>query len=144
VVVCVSSSRKQPRGPSIAVAADETIYVDGEEGVNFETREGVLLAWSPPHVAVAQTRGTQGFFGLTRIAATGDIEWPSHLLVQCLGRKRQLRRPRPMHRIAHWQNAHIIPASTFNYGLGEGPNGSATVGEIVDGPENYLWVEGFE
>jgi hypothetical protein len=43
-----------------------------------------------------------------------------------------------------WKNAHIIPASTYGYALANGPNGSVTVGEITDGPENYLWVGGFE
>ena len=43
-----------------------------------------------------------------------------------------------------WANTHIIPARTFAYGLAEGPNGAVVVGEVLDGPENYLWVGGFK
>lgn len=43
-----------------------------------------------------------------------------------------------------WQNAHIIPASTFAYAFAEGPSGAIAVGEIIDGPENYFWFGGFD
>jgi hypothetical protein len=202
------------RGGPLAVAADETIYVGGEQGVNFETREGVLLAYSPnggqplwtvsPHVnglahlhdaaavaagpegeayfAVVQPGVSEGFW-LTRIAATGDIEWQlteedfiygstdgwtvtglsstdTHLTVSGNFVEEEIGQAIYWSNVwvanvgfdgqgqcieSHtWQNAHIIPASTFGYGLGDGPNGSVTVGEIIDGPENYLWVGGFE
>lgn len=43
-----------------------------------------------------------------------------------------------------WKNAHIIPASTIAYAFAEGPNGAIAVGEVIDGPENYLWFGGFD
>lgn len=202
------------RGASLCVAPNGSIYVGAEQGVDFETREAVLLAYGPdggaeqwqlsPHAtggshvhefvgvaagpdnevyfAMYQTTGIWRFW-LHRASAAGAPEWElseedfvfeptknwsvAGLAVsddamltiggslsneetgqginwseawvanisldgvgQCIG--------------SHtWKNAHIIPASTFNYGLGEGPNGTVVVGEVRDGPENYLWLGGF-
>ncbi|HVH99779.1 MAG TPA: hypothetical protein VM869_13750 [Enhygromyxa sp.] len=203
------------RGGPVAVASDGSIYVGGTEGVNFETKEGVLLRFGPdggaaqwqispkasgsPHlhdvVAVAagpegeayavtyQSGNTWGFW-LERISTSGDIEWalthedfvyePTDTwLIAGLAIAQdgtltvggRLTNAEPEHAItwseawianvsldgvgqciyAHtWENTHIIPAGTFGYGIAEGPNGAIVVGEIIDGPENYLWVGGFE
>jgi hypothetical protein len=202
------------RGGPLAVAADGTIYVAGEEFVNFETREAVLLAYAPDggqplwtlspqvnglahlHDAAGVAAGPEGEayfsvvqpgvawgFWLTRVAATGDVEWElteadfiygpttdwtvtglaatdDHLVIGGNFREEEIGQGISWSEVwvanvgfdgqgqcieSHtWQNAHIIPASTFSYGLGLAPGGSVTVGEIVDGPENHLWVGGFE
>ncbi|KIG19015.1 BNR repeat domain protein [Enhygromyxa salina] len=202
------------RGASVSVAPNGSIYVGGELGVNFETREAVVLAYGPeggaeqwqlsPHAtggahlhrsvgvaagpenevyfAVYQSTGIWRFW-VHRASAAGELGWElteedfvysptkdwgvaglavsdAGLLTiggslrneeigqgiswseawvanlsltgegQCIG--------------AHtWKNTHIIPASTYNYGLAEGPSGTVVVGEVRDGPENYLWVGGF-
>lgn len=203
------------RGGPVAVASDGSVYVGGSEGVNFETREGVLLRFGPDggspqwqiapkangsphrHEVVALTAGPEGeayavtyqsgnvwSFWLERISPSGEIEWAlTHAdfvyaptdswLVAGLaiaddgtltigGRltNEEVGQAISWSEVwianvtldgvgeciaAHtWQNTHIIPARTFGYGLAEGPNGAVVVGEVVDGPENYLWVGGFK
>ncbi len=201
------------RGNAVAVAADGTIYVGGAEGVNFETREGVLLAYEPdgdegwklapradgtPHLHeggpvatgpegeiyfVVSTPAMVSAFWLYRVTPSGDIEWEqaedyfkygptnswrvagldargSQLTIGGTFLEEEIGQSISWANVwvanvdfagqglcidSHtWQNVHIIPASTHAYGLSRGPNGTVAVGEILDGPENYLWVGGFE
>src|SRR5690606_20156648 len=203
------------RGGPVAVAADGSVYVGGTEGVDFQTREGVLLRYGPDggaaqwqispradgsahlHEVVAVTAGPDGegyfvtyqggnvwSFWLNRVAASGELEWElSHedfvyhptdsWLVAGLaiaddgsltigGRltNEEVGQAISWSEVwianitlagvgeciaAHtWENTHIIPARTFGYGLAEGPSGAVVVGEILDGPENYLWIGGFK
>ncbi len=201
------------RGGPLAIAPDGHVYVGGSEGVDFETREAVILRFAPDgaqqwairpkadgtkhlHEIAALTAGRDGeayaaiekngnvpTFWVSRFSPAGEpvwelaedvfayaptdnweveglalaadgtlsvggrmtneevgqgISWSETWLAnvdldgvgQCL--------------FAHtWQNTNIIPASTYAYGLAEGPGGAVLVGEIVNGPQNYLWVGGF-
>jgi hypothetical protein len=203
------------RGGPLAVASDGSIYIGGTEGVDFETKEGVLLRFGPdggapqwkvsphasgsPHLhevravaagpdgeayAAFYQGGTPWSFWLERISQSGDVEWTltnqdfvyaptDEWLIAGLAIAQdgtltiggRLSNEEVGQAItwseawianvsldgvgqcieAHtWQNTHIIPARTFGYGLAEGPNGAVMVGEVIDGPENYLWVGGFE
>jgi hypothetical protein len=200
-------------GP-VAVAGDGSIYVGGSEGVDYQTKEGVLLKYGPDggvaqwkaapkadgsahlHDVVAVTGGPDGEayfvvnrggnvsgFWLSRISPAGEIEWEmSHAdfthgvtdnwrvaglaiaddgLLTVGGR---MTNKEPEHAISWseawvanitlagagqciamhtWENDKIIPARTFAYGLAEGPNGAVLIGEIINGPENYLWIGAF-
>jgi hypothetical protein len=203
------------RGGPLAVADDGTIYVGGEQGVDIDTKEGVLLkygagggaeAWrlAPQedggdhlHEVVAVAAGPEGeayfvihqssepgFFWLYRAAADASIEWEMNrddfefmptsgwvvsgldladagsltiggrLINEEVGQAiswseawvADIRLDGVGECLAHhtWKNAHIIPASTSAYGFAEGRNGVVVVGEVIDGPENYLWLGGFE
>ena len=201
-------------GSQVAVAGDGGIYVGGVEGVDFETKEAVILRygddgseqWSVQpkangnahfHTVAGIAGGPDGegyfviaqsgnvwSFWLDRISSAGDAEWEldqddfvyaptdnwlvSGLAIaddQTLTVGGRLSNEEVGQAIswseawianvsldgvgqciaAHtWTNTHIIPASTYGYGLAEGPNGAVMVGEVIDGPENHLWVGGFE
>ncbi|MFO7561937.1 MAG: hypothetical protein R6X02_04795 [Enhygromyxa sp.] len=203
------------RGGPVAVAPDGSVYVGGSEGVDFETKEAVLLRFGPeggapqwkiapkangsPHLhdAVALTVGPEGeaylvtyqssnlwSFWLNRVSTAGELEWEmthedfvfpptnnwqvaglaiaddgsltigGRLINEEVGEaiswsevwiaNISLSGVGQCIATHTWQNTHIIPARTFGYGLAEGPNGAVVVGEIRDGPENYLWVGGFK
>lgn len=203
------------RAGPVGVAADGSIYVGGEEGVDAMTKEGVLLQFGAGggsnqwrlapredgsthlHDVVGVAGGADGEvyfvvhqgadpspFWFYRAAGDGSIEWEltredfefpptSGWIVSGLdladdgsvtigGRLTNeevgqaidwseawianIRLDGVGTCIAHhtWKNTHIIPASTFAYGFAEGPNGVVLAGEVVDGPENYLWVGGFD
>ncbi len=203
------------RASSVGVAADGSIYVGGEEGVDATTKEGTLLKYGSAggaeqwrlapredgsdhlHEVVAVEGGPEGEayfvvfeggdlggFWLYRASAAGSVEWELSLadftfeptdgwLVSGLdlaekgtltigGRLTneevgqaiswseawiadiQLDGVGECLSTHTWKNTHVIPASTYAYAFAEGPNGVVAVGEIIDGPENYLWLGGFE
>ncbi|PRP95397.1 hypothetical protein ENSA5_39820 [Enhygromyxa salina] len=202
------------KGSQLAPAPDGSVYVSAEEGVDFETRDAILLEFGPdggaaqwklapgssddPHIhssggvaagpdgeayfAMVQANGIERLW-LHRVSASGEVEWTmteddfvyeptrgwsitgldigadGNLTIGGSLRNEETGEGIDWSEVwvanisragqgvcieAHtWQNEHIIPASTFNYGLAEGPGGTVVVGEIRDGPENYLWVGGF-
>lgn len=203
------------RAGPIGVAADGSIYVGGEEGVDAQTKEATLSKFgaeggSPQwrlapredgsdhlHAVVAVTGGPEGEayfvvhqaadpspFWLYRVAGDASIEWEltradfeftptdgwqvsgldiaadgsltigGRLLNEEVGQAIQWSEAWTANirldgfgeclSTHTWKNTHIIPASTYAYGFAEGPNGVIAVGEVIDGPENYLWVGGFE
>jgi hypothetical protein len=203
------------RAGPLSVAADGSIYVGAEEGVDAMTKEGVLLKFGPDGgsavwqlapredgsdhlqevVAVVAGPENEAYFvvfqgaepssfWLYRVSPEGEVEWEldreafqfaptdgwvvtgldiadeGHLTIggrltnEEVGQAitwseawiANIRLDGVGECLAHhtWKNTHIIPASTLAYGFAEGPEGVVVVGEIVDGPENYLWVGGFE
>lgn len=200
-------------GGPLAVSSDGTIFVGGVQGVDFETREAVLLAFSADgaeqwdirpkqdgnahsHFVQAMTAGPDGEayaviyddgatpgFWLMRLAGDGSIGWelteedftfaPTTGWTVAdldIGTDGQLTVAGRMTNeevgqgidwteswvanleldgtgtclSAHtWQNTHIIPANTRAYGMAEGPNGAILGGEVIDGPENRLWIGGY-
>ena len=204
------------RAGSLSITPQGQAYVGGTEGVNFETREGVLVAFDTKgssdalwrfapqangeahehsnsavlagpdeeaYVVLRQTSGEWAFW-LYRVDASGQIEWElseqdfvygttdnwdvnglelrengqisigGTLIEEEVGQAiswsevwvANLTRDGQGQCIeSHtWQNENIIPASTFGYGFAEGPGGTAVIGEIRNGPTNYLWVGGYK
>jgi hypothetical protein len=203
------------RGLSLDVAADGSVYVGGSEGVNFETREAVLLRYDASgteqwainpradgtahiHTLAAVAAGPEGeayvattrsgnasTFWLNRVSVSGELDWEmiaddfvfaptvSNFVVAGLdladdgtltvgGRLTNEETGQGISGseawIANvgldgvgqciasrtWENTNIIPARTFGYGFAEGPNGAVVVGEVLNGPQNYLWLGGFK
>jgi hypothetical protein len=202
------------RAGPVAVAADGSIYVGVEEGVDAQTKEGALLKFGADggaeqwrlapqedgsdhlHEVVAVVGGPESeayfvvyeasdaSFWLYRAAADASIDWvldreafefneTSGWVVTSLdiadegsltigGRLTKEENAQALAWseawVANirldgageclsthtWENPQIIPASTYAYALAEGPNGVVAVGEIINGPENYLWVGGFD
>ncbi|MFV8755650.1 hypothetical protein ACNOYE_34295 [Nannocystaceae bacterium ST9] len=212
------SGAADPNGYSIdqaralAVAADGSIYVGIEQGVDAGTKEGALLKYGPDGGAeqwrlapkddgsehlqevVAVAAGPEGeayfvvyepeVWSLYRASSAGSVEWEltqddfmfsptsawqiSDLAISAAGTLTiggrlideevgqsiswseawlaDIRLDGVGECISShtWKNTHIIPASTYAYAFAEGPDGVIAVGEVVDGPENYLWFGGFE
>ncbi|NVB39787.1 PQQ-like beta-propeller repeat protein [Pseudenhygromyxa sp. WMMC2535] len=199
----------------LAVAPDGTAYVAGSQAVDYQTREGVLVAFGPDggepswavsprasgsahtHYGTVAAAGpeNEGYFVIRqtganprswiyRVSADGQVEWEledelfefaptsnwifagldvaeddsltisgrltneevgqsldwSEVFVANFSRAGE----GECMETHTWDNDRIVPASSYGYGMAEGPDGAVVVGEVINGPENYLYIAAFK